>query len=193
MTEWHPIPGHPHYEITKTGKVRSVDRTIVRADGRTYRLKGKELKTPVAGTKTESHPGYRTASLGASFKRTVHALMMETFVGPPEGRHVRHLNGDPMDNRLENLAYDETGTQNMRDMVEHGRQWQQQKTHCPREHPLEPPNLVASQLALGWRDCLACKRARDRARYLTEPDMKALSDEEFTKLQIRSRPTAPRR
>lgn len=164
MTEWHPIPNHPNYEITRDGRVRSVDRITAKADGKTYRLKGRELKQAISG-RTSRLPGYMAVSLGAGSKRTIHSLLMETFVGPAEGRHVRHLNGDPMDNRLENLAYDETGTQNMRDMVEHGRQWQQKKTHCPEGHLLEPPNLVPSQLARGWRSCATCKRATDRARY----------------------------
>lgn len=183
MMEWTPIPSHPGYEITRDGKVRSVDRTSVDKNGRSRELKGRELSSSLAGTKTERHPGYYMVGLGATIKRTVHSLVAETFLGPAEGRHVRHLNGDPTDNRLENLAYDETGTENAQDAVKQGRLWQQRKTHCPREHPLETPNLVPKQLALGWRDCLACKKARDRSRYLDNFDLKALSDEEFSKLQ----------
>ncbi len=36
----------------------------------------------------------------------VAALVLETFVGPrPEGHVAQHLNGDPNDNRLENLRW----------------------------------------------------------------------------------------
>jgi hypothetical protein len=36
----------------------------------------------------------------------IHRLVMWAFVGPQEkGVHVRHLDGDPQNNRLENLAY----------------------------------------------------------------------------------------
>lgn len=36
----------------------------------------------------------------------VHRLVLETFVGPcPEGLQCAHLNGDPQDNRLENLQW----------------------------------------------------------------------------------------
>lgn len=182
MTEWTTIPNHPNYQITKDGRVRSIDRVSVDKNGRSRRLKGRELSPSLAGTKTEKHPGYYMVGLGAGVSKTVHSLVAATFLGPANGRHVRHLNGDPTDNRLENLAYDETGTQNAQDAVEQKRLWQQQKTHCPREHPLEEPNLVAHQKRLGWRDCLACKKARERARYLDNPDLKALADEEFSKL-----------
>jgi hypothetical protein len=50
----------------------------------------------------------------------VHTLIMMLFVGPrPEGMEVAHNNGDPSDNRLENLRYD-TRVGNAADMVLHG-------------------------------------------------------------------------
>jgi len=45
---------------------------------------------------------------------------LETSVGPcPEGHVTRHLNGDPTDNRLENLRWG-TRSENQRDSVKHG-------------------------------------------------------------------------
>ena len=45
----------------------------------------------------------------------VHKLVMLTFIGPvQEGLEIRHLNGNPQDNRLENLKYD-THSENMLD------------------------------------------------------------------------------
>jgi hypothetical protein len=52
--------------------------------------------------------------------RYVHVLVMETFVGVvPENYEVRHLDGDPGNNRLSNLAYGTRGD-NMRDVKHHG-------------------------------------------------------------------------
>jgi hypothetical protein len=52
--------------------------------------------------------------------RGVHQLVLLAFVGPcPEGLEVRHLNGDPQDNRPENLAYG-TKAENDADKVNHG-------------------------------------------------------------------------
>lgn len=47
-------------------------------------------------------------------------LVMLAFVGPrPDGLDVCHGNGNPADNRLENLRYG-TRSENMRDALRHG-------------------------------------------------------------------------
>ena len=49
--------------------------------------------------------------LGAKNPRDVHRLVLLAFLGPaPEGTEARHLNGDPADNRFENLVWDERRT-----------------------------------------------------------------------------------
>lgn len=50
----------------------------------------------------------------------VHRLILEAFVGPcPEGMECRHLDGDPSNNRLENLRWG-TPKENAADRVRHG-------------------------------------------------------------------------
>jgi len=50
----------------------------------------------------------------------VHVLVLETYVGSrPEGQVCRHLNGNPQDNRLENLCWG-THQQNAIDCSQHG-------------------------------------------------------------------------
>lgn len=50
----------------------------------------------------------------------VHRLILEAFVCKcPKGQETRHLNGNPEDNRLENLAWG-TPKENHRDQVRHG-------------------------------------------------------------------------
>lgn len=52
--------------------------------------------------------------------RKVHRLVLEAFVGPrPEGMECCHYNGDPADNRLENLRWD-TSKGNTSDSIRHG-------------------------------------------------------------------------
>lgn len=50
----------------------------------------------------------------------VHRLVLEIFVGPcPFGMECRHLDGNPRNNRLENLCWG-TRIENMRDSIKHG-------------------------------------------------------------------------
>lgn len=42
--DWRPVIGHPYYEVSNLGRVRSVTRTILCADGRTRSFKSKVLK-----------------------------------------------------------------------------------------------------------------------------------------------------
>jgi hypothetical protein len=53
--------------------------------------------------------------------RKVHRLVLEAFVGPcPEGMCCRHLDGNPLNNRLGNLRWG-TGRENWEDKIRHGR------------------------------------------------------------------------
>ena len=50
----------------------------------------------------------------------VHKLILDTFVGlRPEGYVCRHLNGNPLDNRLENICWG-TPKENAQDALRHG-------------------------------------------------------------------------
>jgi hypothetical protein len=67
---------------------------------------------------------YLKVSLGngsGSRLRPVHILVAEAFIGPrPQGRQVRHLDGDAMNNRKGNIAYG-FPQDNSDDRVKHGR------------------------------------------------------------------------
>jgi hypothetical protein len=60
---------------------------------------------------------------------TVHSLVLAAFVGPrPAGMDGRHLDGNPANNRVENLAWG-TRKQNQEDMVAHGRSTRGTRAH----------------------------------------------------------------
>lgn len=103
---WKPIPGYEgFYEVSSLGRIRGVDRVIVRKSGEKYHVKGAIL----APTKRKNG-GYLTIGLrreGSQKTHKIHRLVMLAFVGePPEGKYeVDHKDGDPENNRLSNLEY----------------------------------------------------------------------------------------
>ncbi len=101
-----PIAGLTGYSVTDAGEVRGPYGPI------RQHLSGRGYAMVTVGSRTD---GTRT-------KRPVHRLVCEAFHGPaPSPAHeVRHLNGDPLDNRALNLAWG-THRENMADMVLHGR------------------------------------------------------------------------
>jgi hypothetical protein len=106
MSNWKKVSGFP-YEVSDDGQVRNL-----RTGYRTWGSRG--------------HGGYRVVVLhrkGGKWTTSVHRLVLLTFVGEPPypKAHGRHLNGDPTDNRLENLAWG-TAQDNMDDKVRHGTQ-----------------------------------------------------------------------
>lgn len=65
-----------------------------------------------------------------------------------------------------------------------------ERTHCPRDHILVAPNLVPSKLRLGFRECLACSRARNRVRYARiqgiQLDLQVEADLRYAALKVAS-------
>ena len=105
--------------------------------------------------------GYRRVTLSrGGVKRTclVHHLVLEAFVGPrPNGMECRHLNGQPGDNRLENLAWG-TSSENGLDTVAHGNHWASRRTHCKHGHEFTAENTYVPPS--GGRQCRACAKNR---------------------------------
>lgn len=98
---WRQIPGHPGYEVSDHGRVRSMDRFVMLRNGRLRRLKGRSLKPGVSSN------GYQTVALGAGNSRCVHELVLVTFVGPrPKGQVGFHKDDVRSNNRLSNLRWD---------------------------------------------------------------------------------------
>lgn len=109
--EWRAVVGYEgKYEVSNSGRVRGVDRIIDR--GR--RWKGKEIKSKPLNS------GHMHIQLTKCCWHLVHRLVLEAFVGPcPDGMEACHNNGNPSDNRVENLRWD-TRRGNHADKVKHG-------------------------------------------------------------------------
>ena len=111
---WRSVVGYNGlYEVSNFGRVMSVSRR-----DRFGRNVGGVLLRP-----QKHHAGYLKVSLsrhGYSKQRFVHQLVLEAFVGlAPGSRECRHLDGDPSNNRLENLRWG-TSAENYADRVRHG-------------------------------------------------------------------------
>lgn len=127
---WKDIPGYEgKYQASTEGRIRSLDRKVRGVCHFTgeefYRtIKGRILK-PGQYCKN----GHLSVVLGHGTPGPpVHRLVMLTFVGePPDGTEVLHKNGNPQDNRLENLRYG-TRTENILDVYHQGGKWRKLST-----------------------------------------------------------------
>lgn len=106
---WRDIPGFDCYQASSDGQIRSLP---------IGRMRGVVLRPSI------TKKGYRNYALsvnGASKYRQGHRLVLEAFVGPcPEGMEACHNNGNPGDNRLENLRWD-TRSSNSLDRLKHAK------------------------------------------------------------------------
>lgn len=156
---WRPVLGFEGiYEVSDRGRVRSVERVAVRSNGRPHTVRSKMRS---AKRLRKGHLAVTLVKDGQLYNRTVHRLVLESFVGlRPEGMMCRHLNGDPADNRLENLAWG-TASENQQDALKHGVNPNASKLSCPRGHPYDGPNLITAKT--GRRMCRACMREHGQA------------------------------
>lgn len=119
---WKSVPGlGGHYEVSNLGGVRSKDRVVTKRTRyggvMTQKYTGRALKPTI-------EKGYQRVHLsvdGKKIKMQIHTLVLLAFHGLPlQGQIGRHLNGDSLDNRPENLAWG-SHLENMADRKAHGR------------------------------------------------------------------------
>lgn len=117
IEEWRPVVGcEGLYEVSNFGRVRSLDRWVKANSGR--RRTGVRYFTPSSSGKNKKYK--RVLLRNPDKQRPVHHLVLEAFVGSrPENCEARHLDGDPSNNRLDNLAWG-TKAENEADKVRHG-------------------------------------------------------------------------
>lgn len=150
--EWRFIPDFAEgYAISNYGRVISYRRRMPALMAwNINHLRGYYASVGLAHPDTRKHSRHR-----------IHALVLEAFVGPrPDGLDIRHLDGDPLNNHLSNLAYG-TRTENMQDTLIHGTHNNASKEVCKRGHDLSGENVRLD--AKGRRFCRSCAAERNLA------------------------------
>ncbi len=174
--EWRPISGFDGYEVSSLGRVRNWHR-------RGYKRSGQSAEPSHLLAPMRNRKGYLTVHLwanGGKFTRFVHRLVIDAFCGPgQEGEVCRHLDGNPQNNRPENLMWG-TPLENMADQERHGTRPKGERVHGSRLSASDvsairalPPATRSSDVARAYSvDPGTIRRIRRGAswRWLEKPE-----------------------
>ena len=112
---WLPLPGYEDYAVSNTGRVASLYRTK-RGGLREVRVPARIMRQTKAG----NYLWVQVINNGHRRRLGVHQIVAMAFLPPVPGSEViAHENGNPLDNRVENLRR-KTYKENAADMVRHG-------------------------------------------------------------------------
>lgn len=181
---WIPVVGwEEYYDVSDLGRIRNRNRMVRCANGRTWRQQSRIMRLR---RRKDGHLELRLSGDCRHATVFVHTLVLTAFVGPPPPRmECCHGPGGPADNRLTNLRWD-TKSANKLDRQRDGTDHKRNRTHCPREHRLVMPNLIASHARKGFRNCLACHRAAGNAQharlYGHQFDFRATANRHYAKI-----------
>jgi len=96
--EWRPIEGFPRYQISNYGRIRSYTNPKKPKILRPHQLKNGYLMVHLA--KGEEWGSNQTECV------RIHKLVADAFIPNPQNKcHIRHINQDRTDNRVENLRW----------------------------------------------------------------------------------------
>jgi len=127
---WRPVVGYDGlYEVSDMGRVRTLPHTRRSRSGRTAQVRLRLIR-PVKLPPPHNH---WTITLSRDGKRTsypLHTLVLTAFSGPaPSGMQCRHMDGDPDNNRLDNLQWG-TPLENAADRDRHGTTARGERNGC---------------------------------------------------------------
>lgn len=107
IEEWKDVFGYEgYYKVSSQGSIRHVLNGILKQTQRNKNVKYLCVHLSVQGN---------------AKVLSVHRIVAEAFLGPPpEGHEVRHLDGNPQNNCINNLVWG-TKKENRRDRTLHGR------------------------------------------------------------------------
>lgn len=151
MNDWRDVVGYEGlYQVSRSGQVRSVARTVPHGRGGTRNLRERILsKTPVVRGK------YVSSNLTKDgITRTVlnHRVVLEAWVGPcPAGCEACHNDGDGTNNNVSNLRWG-TRSSNARDRITHGTHVSGNAVRVVRSDGIEFDSIRKAAEATGCSD-----------------------------------------
>jgi NUMOD4 motif. len=160
IEQWRDIPGYEgSYQISSVGKIKSLGRS--KRDGRNgFHLTKDTIKNPV---KRGQYLAIALSKNGHKKTFNIHALVMTCFIGERQkGKEVCHNNGNPHDNRLENLRYG-TKAENKQDMRLHGTYQEGEKHGCAKIKDCEAKEIIRL-FKLGIKSIILAKMFRVKYR-----------------------------
>jgi hypothetical protein len=116
QVEYRDVVGFPGYRVGNDGSVWSCWKN----NGRCSRTIESHWGRLGVSTNDSGHMSLGLYRNGIRSRRWVHRLVLEAFVGLcPRGMQCRHLDGNPKNNKLDNLKWG-TPTENSDDSKSHG-------------------------------------------------------------------------
>ena len=113
------------YQISNHGRVKSLERVIIKRDGRRQPCKERIMKTSFC----TDYPSIVLKRNGKNVSYTIHGLVLRAFVGDaPEGQEACHGDGNKYNSHLSNLRWD-TPLNNHADKLRQGTQAKGERIH----------------------------------------------------------------
>ena len=161
---WLPVVGYEgFYEVSDSGRVRSMSREMRGMNESVRVLKGRVLKQSlVASPRSGLRPTVALSKRSVVRQFQVSRLVAEAFILNPDGKPlVRHLDDVQTNNQVENLAWGDQ-VENMADYKRNKGHYLQRRDACIRGHKFtESTTYVASD---GARRCRECRKITRKAR-----------------------------
>lgn len=122
---WKDIPDYEgKYQASSLGRIKSLKRKVRGENPYTHKEFFRTVPERILRPGTYCKGGHVSVVLGHGENgKPVHQLVALTFLGPrPKGFDKLHINGNPKDNRVENLMYG-TRTENILDVYLQEKAW----------------------------------------------------------------------
>lgn len=146
---WKDIPGYEgEYQASTLGNIKSLQREVrCGYKGRGKRIVKETILAPGAYAKS----GHVSVVLRRGTNgKPVHQLITSTFLGPtPEGKEILHIDGNPKNNRLDNLKFG-SRTDNILDVYKQGKAW--------RKLNLKQVDEIRELLRLGYSGAFIARK-----------------------------------